>query len=206
MHARAPGTHKQPPRRVGHPKTLTQHGTGSSSARRAARRRVRACPTARPPHAGQTRQLGRAARPPQHWERRRLGGGCGKVPTRSAEGDGGGGERCGLSPAALRPRGHRGAWPWIAGLARVPPPPSARALTTPAGARSPGTIGHARVSRRSPPVPRSRAPSPPSPPPPHSPPLTSGPRPSGVAPLRPCHVIHQPIAGCARPAGSSARA
>lgn len=61
--------------------------------------------------------------------------------------------------------------------------PRARALTAPAGARSPGTIGHARVSRRSPPLPRS-------PPrlPPHSPPLTSGPRPSGVAPLRPCHV------------------
>lgn len=124
------------------------------------------------------------------------GGVYGGIPTRSAEG--GGGERRGLSPATLRPRGgHRGAWPRMLGPERVlpPPPPSARALTAPAGARSPGTISHARSFTPLSAARVPRRPLSPSPPlTPHSPPLTSGPRPSGVAPLRPRHVTHQPMA------------
>lgn len=81
---------------------------------------------------------------------------------------------------------------------RAPSPPRpARAHRAPSVTR-----GFHAAFRRS----RARAPPRPLPPPPHSPPLTSGPRPSGVARLRPCHVTREPIAGCARPAGTGATA
>lgn len=149
---------------MGHPKILAHHGTGPSSPRRAAYRRVRACPTARLPHARQTRQLGRAARPSQHREWRRLGGGYIRTPTRSAEG--GGGERCGLSPATLRTRGHRGGLALDPGPCAVPPlrlhprapspPRPARAHRAPSVTR--GSHAALRRSRaRAPPLPRPPA-------------------------------------------------